>query len=139
MATTEDGVTSRDPGETKPEEEINVEAEIDALKPEAVETPATRTIEVAESRFRTHVCVNGDNKSNSSEIPLVLGKKVKIFGSTSHEHCNTNHRIAANGRGCRRGLFWRPADHLFNSAFDYLLSRSHYTGPGYQEGIEADK
>ena len=78
MATTEDGVTSRDPGETKPEEEINVEAEIDALKPEAVETPATRTIEVAESRFRTHVCVNGDNKSNSSEIPLVLGKKVKI-------------------------------------------------------------
>ena len=47
MATTEDGVTSRDPGETKPEEEINVEAEIDALKPEAVETPATRTIEAA--------------------------------------------------------------------------------------------
>ena len=47
MATTEDGVTSRDPGETKPEEEINVEAEIDDLKPEAVETPATRTIEAA--------------------------------------------------------------------------------------------
>ena len=31
------------------------------------------------SRFRTHVCVSRDNKSNSSEIPLVLGKKVKIL------------------------------------------------------------
>ena len=56
MATTEDGVTSRDPGETKPEEEINVEAEIDALKPEAVETPATRTIEVAEQVPDTRLC-----------------------------------------------------------------------------------
>ena len=56
MATSEDGDTSCDPEETKPEQESKIEAGFDASEPEAVVTPATRTVDDADKAPDTRLC-----------------------------------------------------------------------------------
>ena len=60
MATTEDSDTSRDPEETKPEQESKIEAGFDASEPEAIVTPATRTVDDAEDSPRHTSVSKGD-------------------------------------------------------------------------------
>ena len=59
MATTEDSDTSRDPEETKPEQESKIEAGFDTSEPEAIVTPATRTVADAERSPDTRLCQKG--------------------------------------------------------------------------------
>ena len=56
MATSEDSDTSCDPEETKPEQEIKIEAGFAASEPEATVTSATRKIDDAENSQDTRLC-----------------------------------------------------------------------------------
>ena len=56
MATSEGGNTSCDPEETKPEQEIKMEAAFAASEPEAIVTPATRTVDDADKAPDTRLC-----------------------------------------------------------------------------------
>ena len=89
MATTEDSDTSRDPEETKPEQESKIEAGFDASEPEAVVTPATRTVDDAENSPR-HTSVSKGIRL--SKLTLLLkfdqfkDKISRIWSSSSVSH-----------------------------------------------------